>query len=359
MTAESLWIQSQHHQYPVFVESGIRSRTGDLLASSCPGASSVLIAVDEHAAPLYLEEIKASFDQPPFVYVVPSGEQAKSEEEWSRLLTFALECGLDRTSVIIGLGGGVTGDLAGFAAASYMRGIRFIQMPTTLLAHDSSVGGKTGINHELGKNLIGAFHAPSAVFYDPDMLHSLPLKEWRSGYAEVLKHGWIRRPDLLEAWMQEIKHLPVTSGEKLNNLLLSSIQVKADIVEEDERESGIRAYLNFGHTLGHAVESAVGYGELTHGECVAVGMLFALRLSEEVYETKLHPASFEDYLEELGFTTSLPAGLSADALMKKMKLDKKAGAGELRFVLLQEAGKPELKHVDEAHVRDLLERSLS
>ena len=194
----------------------------------------------------------------------------------------ALDFKLDRHSLILALGGGAVGDLSGFVAATFMRGIPFIQIPTTILAHDSAVGGKVAINHPAGKNMIGAFYQPEAVVYDIDFLKSLPEHEIRSGFAEVIKHGLIQDPSFYH-WLKEniLSIDMMISDENLIHFLSRGVEIKSAIVEEDEKETGIRAYLNFGHTLGHAIEAELGYGKLTHGEAVVIGMLYALQLSEK------------------------------------------------------------------------------
>lgn len=357
MTAPSLTVKSEKNSYPIFIEGGLRHNSYSLIREALKEeASSYMIMVDENVADLYLPDVLVSFPEgiKLAISIIPSGEKSKSIEEFGRLLTEALEVPLDRQSVIIAIGGGVTGDLAGYVAASYMRGIRFVQMPTTLLAHDSSVGGKTGINHRLGKNLIGAFHAPSAVLYDSEMLLSLPEQEWRSGFAEVVKHGFIKDPELL-VWLKEnISSFSGLSPETINEMLRRSIAVKAEIVQEDEKEHGIRAFLNYGHTLGHALESELGYGKLTHGEAVAIGMSFAHKLSEKKFQSSLPVRSDEDYLKYLGYQLTLPPGISAAALIRRMKLDKKAKDHAIRFVLLKTIGQPVLLSVDETSVLELL-----
>ncbi|GAE34555.1 3-dehydroquinate synthase [Halalkalibacter akibai JCM 9157] len=242
--------------YDVCIKAGLRHLIGDAVKKVTEPVSSVLVITDTDVAPLYLDDVVLSFknEYPVYTEVIQSGEASKSFSVYEQVMTKALESSLDRKSLIIALGGGVVGDLAGFVAATYMRGIRFIQVPTTLLAHDSSVGGKVAINHPLGKNMVGSFHQPESVLYDTEMLYSLPVKEWRSGFAEVMKHGFIRDLSFLN-WLQEIKVIEEMPIEQLNTLLEKSISIKAEIVTVDEKESGIRAHLNFGHTLGHAIES--------------------------------------------------------------------------------------------------------
>lgn len=354
--AEQLSVQSKEHNYPIFIGDGLRFQTVDYVNETAPDYSTCMIIADEHVASLYLEDVLSSFSVKPFVTLIPSGEGSKSMDQYEYLLTRGLEAGLDRKSVIIALGGGVTGDLAGFVAATYMRGIRFLQMPTTLLAHDSSVGGKTGINHPLGKNLIGAFHPPQGVIYDAEMMQTLPEKEWRSGFAEVIKHGLISNTDLF-TWMQEYTpHLTELQGPLLHELLKKSIEVKIEIVQKDEYEHGVRAFLNLGHTLGHAIEAEAGYGAITHGEAVAIGVIFAMKLSNNYYGNLLPINDLTDYLQKNGYQVSVPSGLSTEALIKRMKQDKKSSGGRINFVLLQNLGNPELITLEEDFIRQELHK---
>lgn len=354
----TLQVNSSQHTYSIVIEKGSRKGVFDYIqkyVSKKP--TSYFIITDDKVAPLYLEEIVRSFpnDIKVETHIVPHGEKAKSFQQYEELLTKALELKLDRKSMIIALGGGVIGDLAGFVAATFMRGIPFIQIPTTLLAHDSSVGGKVGINHPLGKNLIGAFHQPSLVLYDPEMLLSLPLHEWRSGFAEVVKHGFISDESFLQWLMENIRTLENWDLDILTELLTRSIQVKAKIVEQDERESGIRAYLNFGHTLGHAIEAEFGYGETTHGEAVAIGIAFALPLSESYFNRKLTYGTYLTYLKSLGFNLNIPQHLPKEQLIQRMKIDKKSYNDSIHFVLLKEIGDPQLVEISE----DVLLKHLS
>ncbi|WP_096188631.1 3-dehydroquinate synthase [Evansella halocellulosilytica] len=359
MIDPKLTVETSQHQYPILVHEGIRFHAEEyILKYVNEKPSKVLIITDSHVKNYYLKDVLSSFlsQDRVFTFVIPSGEQSKSFTMYEELLTYALKKGLDRKSLIIALGGGVVGDIAGFVAATYMRGIPFIQMPTTLLAHDSSVGGKVGINHELGKNMVGSFHPPSLVLYDPECLLSLPEREWRSGFAEVLKHGFISDSSFLN-WLQEnVTTLHSWDMELLTNMLVDSISVKTKVVEEDEKERGIRAYLNFGHTLGHAIEAELGYGKITHGEAVIIGMLFALELSEKYYEVSLHVDSFKDYLKQLNYDFEIPENIETNKLMERMKRDKKSVYSTVRFVLLKDLGVPSLVEVDENAIYSLLNR---
>lgn len=357
---EILKIETSTKQYPVYIGENIRFEIGKLLEQRLSMTTSTLIISDDHVAPLYLQHIKSSIQNqsgaPVFEYIIPSGEASKSFQSYYDIQGFALEKGLDRRSLIIALGGGVVGDLAGFVAATYMRGIPFVQVPTTLLAHDSSVGGKVAINHPLGKNMIGAFYQPEAVIYDTLTLHSLPEKEWRSGFAEVIKHGFIWDQHFL-SWLKETIHeLTEIKGELAEQLLKRSISVKAAVVKEDEKEKGIRAFLNFGHTLAHAIETKLGYGTITHGEAVVIGMIFALKVSEEHYNLDLKIESITEWLKQYNYNVSIPSQLTVAELIEAMKKDKKSEDGIIRMVLLKEIGKVEVVSVSEQQLTALLNK---
>lgn len=338
---ETIQINTKSKHYPLFIGNGIRHKLQDLIQSLNKPFSSYLIITDEMVAKFYLTDLVNTLNgSHVFTHIVPNGEEAKSIDYYYECLTKALECGLDRKSCIIALGGGVIGDLAGFVAATYMRGIAFIQVPTTLLAHDSSVGGKVAINHSLGKNMIGAFYQPDAVIYDVETLQSLSDTEWRSGFAEVIKHGLIWDKQLFEQ-IRSIQSLQQLKQSDLISILKRAIKVKAEIVSEDETEKGIRSYLNFGHTLGHAIEAELGYGTISHGEAIIIGMIFAMKLSEKHYENHLNIKPLEKWFHSLGFTTSIPSLLSAEQLINKMKNDKKSHHGLITMILLKEVGKVE------------------
>ncbi|KHF40336.1 3-dehydroquinate synthase [Halalkalibacter okhensis] len=350
-------IEVKSKTYKVYIDGGLRSKIGEMMESVLTSPiSSVLIITDSSVAPLYLDDIVGSFHEklPIYTTVIKSGEASKSFEVYEQVMTKALESRLDRKSVIVALGGGVVGDLAGFVASTYMRGIRFVQVPTTLLAHDSSVGGKVAINHPLGKNMVGSFHQPEAVFYDTEALYSLPEQEWRSGFAEVIKHGFIRNNSFLN-WLQaEVTSFEELPLELVNQMLEKSLAVKADIVAEDELESGVRAYLNFGHTLGHAIEAESGYGVVTHGEAVAIGMIFALKLSEKIFEIDLDVKKYEAWFKRLGYKTRISNKLNVSRLVTKMQNDKKAESGTIRMVLLREIEEALLVEVPPNIIEQLL-----
>lgn len=300
-----------------------------------------LIVTDENVAALHLDLLRTVLEAAgwlPHALILPAGEETKSLTHLSQIYDAALAWGIDRRTPLLAFGGGVIGDLAGFAAATLLRGLPLVQVPTTLIAQvDSAIGGKTGINHARGKNLIGAFYQPELVYADPTLLLTLPEREWTSGLAEVIKHALIGDADLfafLEAHWEVIRH---RAAELLPQLIAQAMAVKVRVVVQDERESGLRAILNFGHTFGHAIERVAGYGHFTHGEAVALGMLAALWLSHQ-----RHPELPFDRLCSLILKLPIAQpldGLTFSLLLDAMQVDKKTLASRLRFVLLQALGK--------------------
>ena len=319
--------------YPIVIESGLLNTHAD---SSHLGHGAILIVTDTHVGPLYAEQLKRHINMPNCpVWQMPAGEQEKNLSRFSELLEFLAEQKLTRDSCIIALGGGVVGDLAGFAAACYMRGIAFIQVPSTLLAMvDSSVGGKTAVDLPAGKNLVGAFHQPKAVWIDPSILSTLPDREFKAGLAEVLKYGAIIDADFFSWLEQNSSGLLAKNPNLIEQAIARSCQHKASIVARDETEQGERALLNFGHTFGHALEVLLDYSALVHGEAVAIGMLLAAEFSAECgLASEQDAARLKSVLQEFGLPTAIPNGLKANAILDKMRLDKKARHGELRLVL--------------------------
>ncbi len=355
---ETLFIETESKTYPLFIGGDIRFNTDKLVIRTITQPiTSILIVTDDNVAPLFLQDMKKCLSKiaPLCEYIIPSGEASKSFQMYYDIQGFALEKGLDRRSLVIALGGGVVGDIAGFVAATFMRGIPFIQVPTTLLAHDSSVGGKVAINHPLGKNMIGAFYQPEAVIYDTATLQSLPEREWRSGFAEVIKHGFIWDKEFLDWLIEHVRDFSLVKDDVAQELLLRSISVKKAVIKEDETEKGIRAFLNLGHTLGHAIENELGYGRITHGEAVVIGMLFAFRVSEDIYGIDLHITNIVDWLKQYNYEVTLPKQLEVDRLIATMKKDKKSEDGIVRMVLLKEIGKAEVVSVPEERLRLLLD----
>jgi 3-dehydroquinate synthase len=333
-------ITTPSKNYPVYVGDQAITQLAKVLHSLTPSPKNVLIITDQNVGELYLNKVKAELDQV-FSYEtfqIKAGDNQKSFENYYACQSFALGIGLDRTSVILALGGGMIGDIAGFVAGTYMRGIRFIQIPTTILAHDSAVGGKTGINHPEGKNMIGVFHQPEAVIYSTNFLSTLPEKEIKSGFAEVIKHALIADLTFYDYLRANIKSLDDLTGDRLLNCLTRGIEIKNKVVSQDEKEKGIRAYLNFGHTLGHAIEGELHYNGITHGEAVALGMLFALSLKVETIQLG---NELKKWLSGLGYA-SIPENLSVRSLINRMMKDKKSAGGTIKMVLLKEIGHPYL-----------------
>ncbi|CAM3974623.1 3-dehydroquinate synthase [Lederbergia lenta] len=341
-------INTPSKSYSVIIKSGAIKLLGKQL--NAKKYTKLYIITDQTVGPLHLDTLKAQLpnDLEAVEFQVPSGEQAKQFSVYEQCLEFALENGLDRNSCIIAFGGGAVGDLAGFVAATYMRGIDFFQIPTTILAHDSAVGGKTAINLPLGKNMVGVFHQPETVIYDIDFLKTLPTSEIRSGFAEVVKHALIADPQLLKYLMENITSLSEITDDMFVYILGRGIEIKAAVVSEDEKETGVRAVLNFGHTLGHAIEATAGYGKYTHGEAVMIGMVYALYLSKEKLGLTYDISKFIEWIHQLGYDSHIPNYLSFDQAFQAMQRDKKSVANKPYFVLLASVGKPVLEEVEKS-----------
>ncbi|MGH7720169.1 MAG: 3-dehydroquinate synthase, partial [Gemmatimonadaceae bacterium] len=292
-------------------------------------------------APLHAARVVASFDGARAeVFKVPTGERYKTREMWQHLTDDLLRNGFGRDSAVIALGGGVIGDLAGFVAATFMRGIPYVQVPTTLLAMiDASIGGKTAVDTPAGKNLVGAFHRPAAVVIDPGALATLPTAHLRAGLAEAIKHGVVADAEYFEHISAGLEGLLArASPEALERLIVRSVEIKTDVVREDERESGKRKILNFGHTLGHAIEAMSGY-ELLHGEAVGAGMALEARLAERIGVAEAGTARrISDVLHRAGLPTERPSEVSAEAIILATRTDKKARQGSVEYALPQRIG---------------------
>ena len=348
-------VKTDSKEYDVFIGARATKNLPEFLHTHFPNCSKLFLLTDETVAKLHLEsltDLLADFSYD--TYVVPSGEKAKTFDVYYDCLTFALQKNFDRKSIVLALGGGAVGDLAGFVAATFMRGIPFIQLPTTILAHDSAVGGKVAINHPEGKNMIGAFYQPEAVFYNTSAISTLPDKEIKSGFAEVIKHALISDQEFY-ATLLELDDLSRLTEQELVDFLQKGIKIKAKIVGEDEKETGIRAYLNFGHTLGHAIEAEMGYGNMTHGEAVAIGMIFALTLSKKKYELDFSVSDFSNWLEKLNYQVQIPDHLDLDRLISRMKQDKKSFNGDIHFVLLEKIGQPKVVKIAEEEIKEELQ----
>lgn len=333
----TLTVNLNERSYPIFIGQDLLG-SGSL--NSFVTGNEVLIVTNETIAPLYLEQVKNSFkDKQCDVCILPDGEQFKNLEYFEKIIAHLLEANHHRTTTLVALGGGVVGDMTGFAAASYMRGVNFIQIPTSLLAQvDSSVGGKTGINHPLGKNMIGAFHQPKAVLIDIDTLKTLPDEQFRAGMAEVIKHGLIADAAYFEFLFENADAILAKDAAVLTQVIEGSCQIKANVVSQDERESGIRAILNFGHTIGHAIETAMNY-QMLHGDAVFIGMRYALDLS--VKHAGLSVESRNKALtlfSKFSAPIDMPSPLDIDTILSNMMRDKKF-ASSIKFILLTEIGK--------------------
>lgn len=325
--------------YPIYIGRDLLSR-GDLFAPHLDGRQ-VLVVSNETVAPLYLEPVRAALrDFDVHTVVLPDGERYKTLETFARIMDAAMQHRLARDAAVVALGGGVVGDLAGFAAACFQRGVRYVQVPTTLLAQvDSSVGGKTAVNHPGGKNMIGAFHQPACVIADTAALETLPDRELAAGMAEVVKYGLIRDPEFFDWIERNANALRGRDPETLASAVERSCRNKALLVSEDERETGARALLNLGHTFGHAIEAGLGFGTWLHGEAVAAGTCMAADLSARLgWLEDADVARIRELFRRLGLPTAAPASLDAARMLELMQVDKKVRAGRLRLVLLRAVG---------------------
>jgi len=337
---DTLKVDLGERSYPIYIGSGLLNQT-ELLTQHIQGQSALVVS-NETIAPLYLNKLLPALEKfKSATCILPDGEQYKNLEVLNQIYTNLLEQHFDRKTTLIALGGGVVGDMTGFAAASYQRGINFIQIPTTLLAMvDSSVGGKTGVNHPLGKNMIGAFHQPQCVIIDTDTLDTLDDRELSAGLAEVIKYGLIN-DSYFFAWLEEnMDKLLQRDKDALAYAIRRSCENKAAIVAADEREQGMRALLNLGHTFGHAIETGMGYGNWLHGEAVACGMMMAAEMSHRL--GWINADKVEDVrnlLQKAKLPTKPPEQMTASDFLQLMAVDKKVIDGNLRLVLLKDIGK--------------------
>ncbi|MGB1799268.1 MAG: 3-dehydroquinate synthase [Gammaproteobacteria bacterium] len=336
---KTIKVDLAERSYPIYIGNSLLSNNE--LISKHITSKQVLIITNETIAPLYLHSIeKVLADVNYETLILPDGETYKSLDSFNEVISRLMEKKFSRTCLLIALGGGVIGDLTGFVAACYQRGVKFIQIPTTLLAQvDSSVGGKTAVNHALGKNMIGAFHQPVAVIADTDTLSTLPDREFSAGLAEVIKYGIIRNK-VFYSWLEDnIELIMQRDNDAMEYCIERSCINKAEVVAEDEKESGIRAILNLGHTFGHAIETALNYKEWLHGEAVGCGMLMAADLSRRLgllEEDKVN--SIRSILERTNLPTSIHENVKADQMFENMKVDKKSRDGVLYLILLSDIG---------------------
>lgn len=327
----------------------------------------VCIVTDEQIAQIYLEQVMSALelaDKVVIAVTLPAGETAKNHDNLHRIYDALIDARFSRDAVLVALGGGVIGDMAGFAAATYQRGMGFVQVPTTLLAQvDSSVGGKVAVNHPKGKNMIGAFYQPDAVVIDTTTLTTLPAREINAGLAEVIKYGAIMDADFLTALEDFIPQAQAHDLETLAHIIATSCQHKADIVNADETEKGTRMLLNFGHTFGHAIEALTHYRRLLHGEAIAIGMMMAADLSHSLgYLQTQEVARLKSLFTRANLPTRLPNDiqLTTDEIYNAMFLDKKVRSGELTLILLKSLGKADIfKEVDEKEIKSSLDKYVS
>ena len=330
--------------YPIFIGTGLL-RDAAIVARAVK-SKQVLLVTNDRVDPLYAPTLEQALsDRRLHKVVLPDGEAHKTLESFYQIMTALLEARFDRSCTVVALGGGVVGDVAGFAAASYQRGVNFVQIPTTLLAQvDSAVGGKTAVNHPLGKNMIGAFHQPSAVVADLDTLHTLPAREFTAGLAEIIKYGLIRDREFFDWLESNLDKLLARDVGALSHAIRRSCENKAAVVGADEHESGERALLNLGHTFGHAIEHAQGYGNWLHGEAVGAGMCMAARLSTRL--GTIAPTTRDRIIRlvaKAGLPTEPPATNSPESLLEAMSVDKKNRDGRIRLVLLDAIGHASLR----------------
>jgi 3-dehydroquinate synthase len=358
ISAQEVPINLGDRSYTILIGQGLLDNPAAW--DGLPQAASALIVTNETVSPLYAERLQAQLavrHRAIHTVVLPDGEEHKTWQTLNLIFDGLLANGCDRKTVLFALGGGVVGDMTGFAAASYMRGVPFVQVPTTLLAQvDSSVGGKTAINHPLGKNMIGAFYQPSRVICDMRTLDTLPERELRAGLAEVIKYGPIADNAFLDWIDANLAPLLARDPLALAHAVRRCCEIKAWVVGEDEREAGLRAILNFGHTFGHAIEAALGYGQWLHGEAVACGMAIAADLSVSL---GLLDAADAHRLEAILVRAGLPVQapfIEMDRWFELMRLDKKAEDGDMRFVLIQTPGKACVRAAPDALVREIIER---
>lgn len=354
---ETLEVALQERSYPIFIGSGLLSQAGTHLAPYIKGER-VMVVTNDTIAPLYLDVLCQqlhAFNVDTFV--LPDGEQYKDLTHFDRINSALLKQGHGRDTTVIALGGGVIGDITGFAAACYQRGVDFIQIPTTLLSQvDSSVGGKTAINHPLGKNMVGAFYQPKAVLIDIHCLQTLPPRELSAGMAEVIKYGIIWDHAFFEWLEHNMSHILSLESEQMTQVIKTCCQIKADVVAEDETEQSVRALLNLGHTFGHAIEAEQGYGNWLHGEAVAAGMVLASRLACMQGEmSSAECERIEALIQSANLPIEGPDDMQYDAYLQHMMRDKKVAQGELRLVLPKRIGQAHvIKQTDMRQLEQLL-----
>jgi 3-dehydroquinate synthase len=362
---ETVTVKLGNRTYDICTEPGLLDQSGDLVRSAAgDGARRAIVVSNEKVNSLYGRRVRRSLKGAGFAvhhFLIGDGEKHKTLRTAESLYTFLIETGVERSDLIVALGGGVVGDTAGFVAATFLRGISFVQIPTTLLAQiDSSVGGKTGVNHRLGKNLIGAFYQPILVIIDPNTLATLPERELNSGLWEAIKYGVIRDRSFFRRIVGDMELLKSLDSAELAHLITRCCRIKADVVARDEREGGLRRILNFGHTVGHALESVTRYKRFLHGEAVGHGMIAASRIAERV--GLLGPPERESITEAVNRVGALPRAnnIALDAIMSAMRRDKKSQAGRMTLVLPVMIGRVVIRSdVPLSLIRSALKQSLA
>jgi 3-dehydroquinate synthase len=355
---QTLTVNLGDRSYPIFVGPGLLPRAGEFLKQAGVRGK-VAVVTNPTVAQLYLDalcEALTSAGFQPMPILVPDGEAHKDLKSLALIYDRLIDDRFERSACILALGGGVIGDLAGFAAATYLRGVPYVQVPTTLLAQvDSSVGGKTGVNHQDGKNLIGAFYQPRLVLIDVEVLQSLPHRELIAGLAEVIKYGIIEDPALFRLLEQEHRRLVGLDQELLMQVIGTCCAIKARVVEKDEREDDYRAVLNFGHTIGHALEAATGYSRFLHGEAVGIGMAKASAISaQQGFCDQSSLRRIHDLIEKVGLPLEIPVEVSVDSLIQGMELDKKSAGGKIKFVVCAGIGKTRFHSLTPAEILSAL-----
>lgn len=361
---KTLNVALEERGYPIWIGSGVGdSRDCWKRALSAQSSGRVVVVTNQTVAPLYLDRISAVISDIGFSVVpviLPDGEQYKDWQHLNQIFDALMSNRIERGETLIALGGGVIGDMAGFAAACYQRGIPFVQVPTTLLAQvDSSVGGKTAINHPLGKNMIGAFYQPVAVLIDLQTLSTLPSREFSAGLAEVIKYGCILDAVFFEWLEQNIDQLMRRDLQALTHAVYRSCELKAQVVASDERESGRRAILNFGHTFGHAIEAGLGYGQWLHGEAVGAGMVMAAELSKQLGGIDVAMQQRIVSLIRRAELPVVPPDWPVQEYLSWMSHDKKAKSGKVRYVVLRSMGDADTQPVDEKMIARVIQKAIA
>lgn len=358
---KTLQVSLEDRSYPIWIGAGIVNN--EMLWQQALAPGRVALVTNETVGPLYADLVSRrieSLGHPVVRITLPDGEEFKDWQNLNTIFDVLMQERIERGETLVALGGGVIGDMAGFAAACYQRGMRFVQIPTTLLSQvDSSVGGKTAINHPLGKNMIGAFYQPAAVLIDIDMLRTLPDRELSAGIAEVIKYGCILDAEFFD-WLElNMEQLLARNSEALSTAIYRSCELKAQVVASDEREAGRRAILNFGHTFGHAIEAGLGYGKWLHGEAVGCGMVLAADLSRRLGGITVETQQRIDRLISRARLPVVPPSWPVADYLSWISHDKKAKSGKVRYVVLRSMGHADMQAVDDAEISDVIQKAIA